>query len=50
MDKNLQDMEKTFEEIDLDFLDDDLSEDDNEEIKEAMKQLLEEIDNDNSDS
>ncbi len=43
-------MEKTFEEIDLDFLDDDLSEDDNEEIKEAMKQLLEEIDNDNSDS
>ena len=43
-------MENTFEEIDLDFLDDDLSEDDNEEIKEAMKQLLEEIDNDNSDS
>jgi hypothetical protein len=50
MDKNLQDMEKMFEEINLDFLDEDMSENDSEEIKEAMKQLLEEIDNEESDS
>jgi len=43
-------MEKMFEEINLDFLDEDMSENDSEEIKEAMKQLLEEIDNEESDS
>ena len=50
MDKNLQDMEDAFKGIDLDFLDDELLLDDNEEIKEAMETLLKEIENDESDS
>ena len=48
MDNNLQDMEKLFEDMDLDFLDEELLDD--EEVKEAMKILLEEMESDDTDS
>jgi len=48
MDNNLQDMEKLFEDMDLDFLDEELLDD--EEVKEAMKILLEEMESDDTES
>ncbi len=48
MDKNLEDMDKMFEEIDLDFLDEDLLDDESEEMKEVIELLRNETDNDNS--
>ena len=49
MDKNLHDIEKMFEEIDFDFLDDIMSDVDDQEVKEEMKRLLEELENEDSD-
>lgn len=48
MDRNLQDMEKLFEDMDLDSLDEELLDD--EEVKEAMKILLEEMESDDTES
>ena len=48
MDSNLQDMEKKIEEMDLDFLDVEFLDDD--EVKEAIKIILEEIENDDTES
>lgn len=41
-------MDKMFEEIDLDFLDEDLLDDESEEMKEVIELLRNETDNDNS--
>jgi hypothetical protein len=50
MDKNLEDMEKLFEEMDLNFLEGDLLDDDDEEIQKILKELLDDIDNLENDS
>lgn len=46
MDSNLQNMEELFEDMDLDFLDEELLDD--LDVKEAIKILLEETEDDNS--
>ncbi len=50
MDKNLEDMERLFEEMDLSFLDGDLLESDDEEVNEILKQLLDDIEKMENDS
>ena len=49
MDKNLEDMDKLFEDIDFDFFNDD-DEGEDEEIREAMREVLNEIEKEEKNS
>jgi len=50
MDKNLEDMEKLFDDIDFDFSIEELDDEETEEMRNAMKELLIEIEKEEKNS